>query len=63
MNGLRHPRSESRFVRSPSLSGGRPLITLGAKEGSLVNMTMNREGLMSKTETRLGDPATLVVDN
>ena len=53
-NGLHHPRTPVSFVRSPSLSGGGPLTMLGAnvKEGhSFVNMTMIRDGIMSKTET------------
>ncbi|CAI5722198.1 unnamed protein product [Peronospora effusa] len=35
INGLRHPRTPVSFVRSPSLSGGGPLTSLGAntKEG------------------------------
>ncbi|CAI5701502.1 unnamed protein product [Peronospora effusa] len=35
INGLRHPRTPVSFVRSPSLSGGEPLTSLGAnaKEG------------------------------
>ncbi|CAI5721784.1 unnamed protein product [Peronospora farinosa] len=35
INGLRHPRTPISFVRSPSLSGGGPLTSLGAnaKEG------------------------------
>ena len=31
INGLRHPRTPVSFVRSPSLSGGGPLTSLGAK--------------------------------
>ena len=30
INGLRHPRTPVSFVRSPSLSGGGPLTSLGA---------------------------------
>ena len=36
---------------------------LCAKEGSLVNMTMIHEGIMSKTETSPNDPAILAVVN
>ena len=62
INGLRHPRTSVSFVRSPSLSGGGVLTMLGAKEGhSLVNMTMTREVIMSKTETCPKDPACLAV--
>ena len=50
-------------MRSPGLSGGGPLTKLGAKEGSLVNMTMTREVIMSTTDPRPTDPAIFAVVN
>ena len=64
INGLRYPRTPVSFVRSPSLSGGEPLTMLGANANerhSFVNMTMTREGIMSKTEACPKDPASLAV--
>ena len=63
INGLRHPRTPVSFVRSPRLSGGRRLTKIGAKEGSPVNMTMTREGIMSQTGTSPNDLAILAVVN
>lgn len=40
MNGIRHPRSPVSFVRSPSLSGGRSLTTLGSRGKRVAAVTM-----------------------